>query len=53
MTASEVEQEASVCDGRFKTVLKCLCIGERVCLAGSGWAWSHRSMTHIHIDTCH
>ncbi len=53
MTASEVKQEASVCNYCFKTVLKCLCISECVCFAGSGWAGRHRSMTHIHIDTCH
>lgn len=53
ITASEVKQGASVCNGCFKTVLKCLCITECVCLAGSGWAWRHRSMAHINIDTCH
>lgn len=53
MTASEVKQEASVGNGCFKTILMCLSISECVYLAVSGWAGRHRSMTHIHIDTCH
>lgn len=53
MTVSEVKQDAPVCNGCFKTVLKCLCISDCVCLAGAGWAGKYRSMTHIHIDTCH